>query len=437
MSEPADVLDVEPARGLRGEIPAPGDKSISHRLAMLCGIARGRSRIENYLRSGDCLHTLEAMRSLGAGTDVHEDVIEIRGTEGRVSDPSGPLDLGNSGTGIRLLTGLLAGFNVHATLTGDASVCSRPMRRIVDPLMRMGARLELKGHDGRAPIVVEGGGLRAIDFTPPVASAQVKSCVLLAGLNAAGRTRVTEPVKTRDHTERLFRAMGLPFEVDGSSVFIEGSAGAPPQIDGGRWRVPGDISSAAFWLVAAAAMENAEVTIRNVGLNPRRTAVLDVLGRMGAHVTLEPCSGGDAWEPTGDVTVRGGALRGAVIEGGEIPNLIDEIPILCVAGALAEGDTVIRDAAELRVKESDRIAVMADGLRRLGVDVEERPDGLTVRGTGQLRASMELQSRGDHRIAMSLAILSLFAPAPCRIHGTACIGTSYPGFRDDLRRLVQ
>ena len=280
--------------------------------------------------------------------------------------------------------------------------------------------------------------MRAIEYRSPVASAQVKSCVLLAGLRAEGVTRVIEPLPTRDHTERLMSALGLPVRTVGDrQIELEGSAGRPWTMGGGEWDVPGDISSAAFWVVAAAARPGSELVARNVGLNPRRTAVLDVLRRMGADVRIEPQAGdAAAWEPRGDVVVRGARLRGTRIHGAEIPNLIDELPILAVAGALAEGETEIRDAGELRVKESDRIATMAAGLRAMGVPVEERPDGLLVRGGARIRASDQLESRGDHRIAMSLAVLALFAEEPSRVHDVACVDTSYPGFEEDLKRLI-
>jgi 3-phosphoshikimate 1-carboxyvinyltransferase len=437
MSASPKSMTVAPCRRLRGELEMPGDKSISHRLAMLCGSAKGRSVIRNYLQSGDCLATLRAMQSLGASPAFKGGVLEMRGNGGRMLEPVGPLDLGNSGTGIRLMTGLLAGSGVEATLTGDESVRSRPMGRIHEPLLRMGAAIELKGEGGRAPIAIHGRELKGIAYDLPVASAQVKSCILLAGLRATGTTTVRERVETRDHTERLFKAMMLPVRVDGLSVSLDGAGPSGPALQGGKWHVPGDISSAAFWLVAAAAKEGADVTIRHLGLNPRRTAVLDVLVRMGADVRIEPEAGSETWEPVGDVTIRGGPLRGTTIGGAEIPNLIDELPILAVAGALAQGETVIRDAAELRVKESDRIATTAAGLREMGVEVEERPDGITVRGGCPLRASDGLKSHGDHRIAMALAVLSLFAPGASVVHDIACVDTSYPGFWADLKKLVK
>ncbi len=429
-------MTVKPARRLRGQIEMPGDKSISHRVAMLCAIASGRSVVKGFLRSGDCLHSLRAMQSLGARADFADDDLYVTGNGGRMMQPVGPLDMGNSGTGLRLLAGLLAGHPLDVTLTGDASLCSRPMGRIEEPLERMGAKVDLTGEKGCAPVRVRGTALKAIAYDLPVASAQVKSCILLAGLFAEGETCLRERMPTRDHTERLLNAMGVPVATDGLRVSMRGFGPAGPKMQGARWRIPGDFSSAAFWLVAAAAKEGAEITVRNVGLNPRRIALLDVLRRMGADLTVEPSSSREFVEPAGDIAVRGRTLRGAEIGGAEIPNLIDELPILSVAGALAQGETIIRDAAELRVKESDRIATMAAGLRDMGVEVEEKPDGMRIGGGTAVRPSPTLRSAGDHRIAMSLAILSLFGPEPSSIANVDCVDTSYPEFWAHLARLT-
>jgi 3-phosphoshikimate 1-carboxyvinyltransferase len=392
--------------------------------------------VRGFLSSADCLHTLQAVTALGADARLTPDgELQIHGTGGRVLQPVGPLDLGNSGTGIRLLTGLLSGHPVQVTLSGDASLCSRPMGRIAEPLRAMGARIELTGDRGTAPIQLSGGRLRGVDYTLPVASAQVKSAILLAALWAEGRTRVTEPAPTRDHTERLLVHLGLPLTIEGPTLLLEGFGPAGPGHAGGTWTVPGDFSSAAFWLVAAAARPGAEVTVRDVGLNPRRTALLDVLRRMGADLRVVQEPGSDTWEPFGEITVRGAALRGTVISGAEIPNVIDELPLIAVAAALAEGDTLVRDAAELKVKESDRIATVTDNLRRIGVDAEARPDGFRIRGGARLIAGARLESFGDHRIAMALGILSGSAPGPTTICGAECTDTSYPGFWEDLTTL--
>ena len=426
---------VYPCRGLSGTIRVPGDKSISHRVAMLGGLADGVTAVEGFLRSEDCLNTLRAVEALGADVAWEGDRLLISGTGGQYRRPGDALDLGNSGTGIRLLSGLLAGHAFSCSMTGDASRCSRPMGRIKVPLEKMGARVELTGERGCAPIHVTGGGLAGITYALPVASAQVKSCVLLAGLFARGTTTVIEPKPTRDHTEQLMAAMGAPLAVDGLSISVRNASGDVPVLRAGAWRVPGDVSSAAFWLAAAAAAEAASVTIEGVGLNPRRTAFLDVLKRMGAKVEIRPLTAQNNWEPIGDVTVTGSALEGTVVGGAEIPNLIDELPLVAVLGCLAKGQTVIRDAAELRVKESDRISTMADNLSELGQDVEVTPDGMIVRGGRAIRGGCEVRSHGDHRVAMCMAVLALFADAPVAVQDTDCIATSYPDFWQHLEIL--
>jgi 3-phosphoshikimate 1-carboxyvinyltransferase len=429
---------------VRGTLRVPGDKSISHRAAMLGALAGGESVIEGFLTSADCLNTLAAVAALGAAVRREGTRVRLGGTGGRFRAPAHELDFGNSGTGLRLLAGLLAGHEFTAQLTGDASLRARPMRRIREPLERMGARVELLGAGGCAPLRIAGGRLRGIEYALPVASAQVKSCVLLAGLFAEGVTTVIEPEATRDHTERLLARLGIPLRREGLRVSVTGTGGAPLRLPAGRLQVPGDFSSAAFWLAAAAAREGSEVCIRGVGLNPRRTAFLDVLRRMGAEVEVAGAGcgeeggggGAEAGEPAGTVVVRGRRLRGTEIGGGEIPNLVDELPAAAAAGALAEGRTLIRDAAELRVKESDRIAAMCACLRAFGVAVEERPDGLLVRGGTPLRGGGAVDSRGDHRIAMAAAVLALCADSPARINGVACIATSYPAFWDDGEALT-
>jgi len=451
---------VLPASPIRGAVRVSGDKSISHRLAMLAALASGESVVRGFLPSEDCLGTLRAVEQLGANVAREGDTVRIRGTGGRFRRPAAPLDLGNSGTGARLLAGLLAGHDFAAEITGDASLCSRPMRRIQEPLERMGARVELLGRNDCAPIRVTGGRLRGIEWRVPVASAQVKSCVLLAGLFAEGRTTVTEPARSRDHTERLLRALGAPADTAGLTAGVTGTGGGPCAFPAGAWRVPGDFSSAAFWITAAACRPGSELRVADVGLNPRRTALLDVLQRMGADIrsqksevriqktedsrlkasTLDPRPSGsappDEWEPRGSVTVKGCALKGTEVGGAEIPNLIDELPLVAVAGALAEGRTVLRDASELRVKESDRIAVLAAGLRAFGVRVEERPDGLIVEGARALRGGVQVVSGGDHRMAMAFSVLALAADAPVRVRDISCVATSYPGFWDDLASLT-
>jgi 3-phosphoshikimate 1-carboxyvinyltransferase len=429
---------VFPCSRLAGAVRLQGDKSISHRLAMLAALAEPSApcRLRGFLMSEDCRNTLAAVQTLGAQVVVEGADVLLTGAGTRWRAPDKPLDMGNSGTGLRLLAGLLAGQPFVSELTGDRSLCSRPMGRIREPLERMGARVELLGPDGRPPVRITGGSLAGMDYTARVASAQVKSCVLLAGLFARGVTRYMEPMPSRDHTERLLRAWGVPLAVEGNTMTLEGYGPEGPRLAPRDWTVPGDFSSAAFWLVAGAAGPGSTVAVRNVGVNPRRTALLAALSRMGGRVqtVLDPTVA-ESWEPAGEVSVAGAGLVGTDIGGAEIPNLIDELPILAVAAALAEGQTVIRNAEELRVKESDRITKMALCLKNAGVQVEERPDGMVVRGPTRVRGGIVQKSFGDHRIAMSMAVLGLFADAPTRLLDVGCVATSYPDFWRDLRSL--
>jgi len=430
---PQDVL-VRSAERLAGVLRVPGDKSISHRVAMLAALSSGEVAVHGFLRSEDCLNTLRAAVALGARAETEREPVVISGTGGRFRAPAGVLDLGNSGTGMRLLSGLLAGQEFACELTGDASLRSRPMQRIREPLERMGAQVALLGEGGCAPLRIAGGALHGIEYPLPVASAQVKSCTLLAGLFAEGRTVVIEPKPTRDHTERLLLALGVPLRIDGLRIELDGYGPDGPDWAARDWRVPGDFSSAAFWLTAAAARPGSDLTVERVGLNPRRTALLDVLRRMGAQLEVRREPESETVEPAGAVRMRGGALRATEIGGAEIPNLIDEIPLVAVAGALAEGRTVIRDAAELRVKESDRIASMASNLARLGVRLEERADGMVIEGPAKLTGGV-VESFGDHRIAMALTVLACFCPAPVEVRDVGCVATSYPGFWSDAGKI--
>lgn len=427
---------VAPAGAMRGRLRVPGDKSISHRVAMLSALAEGGSNISGFLESEDCLNTLRAMEALGAGVWRDGDRITIRGTGGMLRPPDAPLDLGNSGTGMRLLAGLLAGQPFTVEMTGDASLRSRPMGRIRDPLAAMGVDIALLGPGGCAPLRVRGGGVSPITYTLPMASAQVKSAVLLAGLAAHGEIVVVEPRPTRDHTERLLKAMGADIRVDGLAIRMHREGLSGPVLQSGDRHVPGDFSSAAFWICAAAAAEGYTLIVEDVGLNPRRTALLDVLRRMGADIDVAYTRGNDAWEPVGEVRVRGRRLTATDVGGDEIPNLIDELPLVAVMGALAQGVTVIRDAEELRVKESDRIATMAANLTAAGVAVAETADGMRVTG-GPVSGGVAAESYGDHRVAMAMAVLALHAKAPLEIHDIACVATSYPGFWDDMERIVK
>jgi 3-phosphoshikimate 1-carboxyvinyltransferase len=422
-------LVVAPGRAIRGEVRVPGDKSISHRAVLLGALARGTTRVEGFLRAEDCLATVACVRALGVRVDEDAEGLSVHG--GALREPEDVLNVGNSGTTIRLLTGILAGQPFHSTVTGDASIRRRPMDRVVEPLRRMGARITGRAGGRLAPLAIDGAALRAIAYTAPVASAQVKSAILLAGLFADGVTSVTEPSASRDHTERMLGAFGVPVRREGLTARITGPA-AP--LRPAAIQVPGDISSAAFFLVAAAIVPGSEVTVRGVGLNPTRTGVLDALRAMGARVDVEPARD-DGGEPAGDVTVRAAPLHGTTIGGHLIPRLIDELPVLAVAAAVAEGDTIVKDAAELRVKESDRIAALARELGAIGARVEAQPDGLAIRGVPTLRGG-RAASGGDHRVAMALAVAGLRAAGPVTVDDTDCIHTSFPGFEATLRRLI-
>ena len=419
---------------LSGELSVPGDKSVSQRIAMLAALAKGTTTVTGFLTGEDAMSTLKAVCALGASYRFDGELLKITGTAGKLKEPANPLDMGNSGTGTRLLAGLLAGREMTVTMTGDESLSRRPMGRIQAPLELMGAQLELTGEKGTLPMTIRGTKLHGIRYELPMASAQVKSCVLLAGLFAEGKTTVVEPRPTRDHTEKLFQTLEIPVDVDGLEISVQGFGPKGPQFDARDLTVPGDFSSAAFWIAAVAARPGAELTVRGVGLNPRRTALLDVLKRMGAQIETELTQADG--DPIGTITVRGAQLRGTEICGDEIPNLIDELPLVAVVGALAEGKTVIRDAAELRVKESDRIAVTAAHLRAFGVEVTEQPDGMTVTGPATLTAPDEpLESHGDHRITMSMAVLSTFGNGPVELRNVECVQTSYPDFWSHLEQL--
>jgi 3-phosphoshikimate 1-carboxyvinyltransferase len=418
-----------------GVVRVPGDKSISHRTALLAGISSGTSEIRGFLQAEDCLNTLKAMESFGARSWVDDEgVLSIQGTGGKFIEPVGPLDVGNSGTGMRLLAGLCAGSPIQVTLTGDESLQSRPMRRIKEPLELMGAKVELTPQ-GTAPMTIHGGHLHGIEYSLPTASAQVKSCCILAGLYAEGSTTVIEPIPTRDHTERMLRAVGAPIRVEGQKISIDGYGSKGPKFLARPYVVPGDFSSAAYWLAAGAAVPGVTVRVEGVGLNLRRTALLDVLRRMGARVEIERTSAPTDPEVYGNVTVYGAELRGTEVGGAEIPNLIDELPLVAVLGVLATGRTVIRDASELRVKESDRVAVMVENLSGMGAHVTEQADGMIIEGPTKVSPTKSIRSYGDHRVAMSMSILSIFADQPVCIGNVACVDTSYPEFWEQLSNL--
>jgi len=427
---------VRSAKPISAEMTVPGDKSISHRSIMIAALSNGRCEISGFLPSSDCLATIGAMRALGIKIDVLEETsagpvkVAVHGKSLELVEPTTPIDCGNSGTTMRLVSGILAAQPFRSQLIGDASLSRRPMNRIIEPLSEMGAEIGAEGEKGCPPLNIKGGSLTPIHYELPVASAQVKSAVLLAGLFTQGKTTVTQPEITRDHTERMFRQFQVKTLTDGNEISIYGRQ-TPESQD---FRVPGDISSAAFWLVAAAVQPGARLTIQNVGLNPTRNGIVDVLVRMGANIT-ESVTESDHGEPSGNITVRGNALKGIEIGGEIIPNIIDELPIIAVAAALAEGTTVIRDAGELRVKETDRIFAVAENLRRMGVDVEEQYDGMTIQGAKTLKGA-RIESFGDHRIAMAFSIAGLFAEGETVVEDVGCVDTSYPGFELELKRFM-
>lgn len=423
-------IRIRPVNTLHGEVRVPGDKSISHRAVMLGALARGETEIENFLFGEDCLSTVRLARALGVRVILEEGrvVVQSEGMDA-LREPGDVLDAGNSGTTMRLMAGILSGCPFFSVITGDASLRRRPMGRVIKPLAAMGARITGRCDNSCAPLAIRGGGLRAIEYVSPVASAQVKSAVLLAGLFCEGRTVVIEPARSRDHTERLLRHLGARVEIEGERVAVWGR----PNLRGAKINVPGDISSAMFFLVAGLIVPDAEVILPGVGVNPTRTGALDILKQMGAGIVLtneREING----EPVADIRVSSSRLTGTEIGGDIIPYLIDEIPVLAVAAALAEGETVVRDAGELRHKETDRIAAVVDVLGKMGVNIEERADGFVIRGGRKLRGGV-CDSRGDHRMAMAAAVAGLVAEGETVIQGAECVNISYPAFFDTLNRI--
>lgn len=416
---------------LRGTLTVPGDKSITHRAIILSALADGEAVLSNYCHGQDCLHTAQAFRAMGVSIDIEPERMRVAGKGlSSLREPESFVDCGNSGTGIRLLAGVLAGQDFFSVLTGDDSTRRRPMGRVVGPLREMGAQIAGRRGGELAPLAITGARLRGIAYRSPIASAQVKSAVLLAGLFAKGTTSVTEPALSRDHTERLFGYLGIPLTKNGLTVGLTGQRSFAAR----DIAVAGDLSAAAFFLVGASLVPDSDVTITGVGVNPTRTGILDVLRDMGAGIDLvNPRV--QAGEPVADLRVRSAPLHGIAIGSDRIPQTIDEFPILCVAAACAQGETVISGASELRVKESDRIATMATELRRMGAEVEERPDGMRIIGGRPLKGAL-CRSHGDHRVAMSMTIAGLVASGETRVEDSACVATSFPEFDKKLRGLL-
>ncbi|MED0964847.1 3-phosphoshikimate 1-carboxyvinyltransferase [Bacillus paramycoides] len=415
---------------LNGEIVVPGDKSISHRAVMFGAIAEGTTRVSNFLLGEDCLSTIACFQKLGvkieqSGNDV---TIYGKGLE-NLQEPKEVLDVGNSGTTIRLMLGILSNTPFHSTIIGDESIGKRPMKRVTDPLSKMHAQIDGRENGQYTPLSIRGGRVKGIHYHAPVASAQVKSAVLLAGLQGEGVTTVTEPMQSRDHTERMLRAFGCTVEVNERTVSLQGGQ----QLKGIEIKVPGDISSAAFFLVAGAIVQNSKLVLKNVGLNPTRTGILDVLTKMGARISIDNIRN-EEFEPCGDITIETSKLKGIEIGGSLIPRLIDEIPVIALLATQAEGITVIKDAEELKVKETNRIDTVVDELGKLGAKIEATPDGMIIYGKQDLKGNT-VNSHGDHRIGMMLAIASCIVNGEVKIENSDAVAVSYPNFFEQLAAL--
>lgn len=418
-------------QSLHGCLTVPGDKSISHRSIMLGALAEGTTEVHGFLQGADCLSSISCFEKMGVQIENQGDIVRIHGLGlHNLHAPSRTLDVGNSGTTTRLMSGILAAQSFTSLVDGDASIRKRPMKRIITPLTQMGASITSLNQNDCAPLRIEGKPLHGIHYQSPVASAQVKSAILLAGLYADGETSVTEPYVSRNHTELMFEAFGVPVHREGTTVTIR----PIDSLNAQKILVPGDISSAAYFLVAGLITPNSELVIRNVGINPTRDGILDVCRAMGADITLERVSD-TIGEPTADIRVRTSALHSTVIEGAVIPKLIDELPIIAVLACFAEGTTVIRDAQELKVKESNRIDVMVHSLSAMGADIEATDDGMIIHGGKPLHGAV-IDSNLDHRIAMSFAIAGMNADGETEIQGSECVNISYPNFYSDLECLL-
>lgn len=422
-------------KGLKGEVTVPGDKSISHRAVMFGALSEGKTEITNFLQGADCLSTIGCFRRLGIDIENQENTVTIwgKGLDG-LSAPSGTLDAGNSGTTTRLISGILAAQPFTTTLTGDSSIQKRPMKRIIEPLSMMGARIESLNGNGCAPLQINGSPLHGIHYHSEVASAQVKSAILLAGLYAEGETAVTEPILSRNHSELMLRTFGANIRSEGTTAVIF----PRPRLTGQKIRVPGDISSAAYFIAAGLLVPGSDILIRNVGINPTRAGILKAAKAMGGHVSL--LNENREGEPTADLHVVYRPLHGTVIEGDMIPTLIDELPIIAVMAAAASGTTIIRNAAELKVKESNRIDVMVRNLSAMGCSITGTEDGMIIEGKGSSELPLTgavIDSFADHRIAMSFAVASLIAEGETTIRGSECVSISYPDFYSDLLSLTK
>lgn len=419
-------MKIKKQTGLRGTLTVPGDKSISHRAVMFGALAKGTTRITHFLEGADCLSTISCFRKMGIEIERNQDQILVhgKGLHG-LQAPSGTLDVGNSGTTTRLISGILAGQNFSSELDGDASIRTRPMKRIMAPLASMGADIISRNNNGCAPLIITGKPLHAVHYDSPVASAQVKSCVLLAGMYADGITSVTEPFLSRNHTEIMLNYFGAKVSSTGTSAAIY----PEPVLEARDIVVPGDISSAAYFIAAGLLTPDSEILLQNVGINPTRAGILKVCRSMDADITL--LNENPEGEPTADLLIRTSSLKGTVIQGADIPTLIDEIPMIAVMAAFAQGTTIIRDAQELKVKESDRIAVMVDNLKRMGADIEGTDDGMIIHGGRPLHGAA-IDSHLDHRVAMSFAVAGTICEGEMEIQDAQCVDISYPEFYKDL-----
>ncbi|MGN0394478.1 MAG: 3-phosphoshikimate 1-carboxyvinyltransferase [Coprococcus sp.] len=416
---------------LKGELNIPGDKSVSHRSIMMGSLAEGTTEVHGFLNGADCISSMNCFRQMGVNIDYDGNIVTIHGNGLHgLKCPAGTLDVGNSGTTTRLMSGILAAQPFTSRIIGDASICKRPMKRIMTPLRMMGADITSELGNNCAPLIIKGQPLKGIHYDSAVASAQVKSCILLAGLYADGETSVTEPYVSRNHTELMFKSFGVPISVDGTTVTIKPT----DKLTGQKIMVPGDISSAAYFIVAGLITPNSCITIHNVGINPTRDGIIEVVRQMGGDITFSNISD-NVGEPTCDITVRTSNLKGCTIEGELIPKLIDEIPVIAILACFAKGTTIIKDAAELKVKESDRITEMVTNLSAMGADITATDDGMIINGGNTLHGAV-INSKLDHRIAMSFAIAGLNADGETEIIGAENADTSYPGFYSDLNKLM-